>query len=190
VNNPVKSLVQTPIRAIRPALSLLVVGFLACGSRGGTDAAAEGSANGGSGETPAQVPAMPADEPRPPADRAWVIFGSDTVVVEVARSPDERAEGLMYREEVPDGTGMLFVFPDTGIRSFWMNNTYVALDIAYMDAGFTIVDIQQMDPETTTPHESAVPAMFALEVRQGWFDERGIRTGDRAEVVFGLQVGG
>jgi len=190
VNIPVKSLPHTLFGASRPALSLLVVGLLACGSRGGTDAGADGTSDEGSDEAPAQVAAMPDEEARPPADRAWVILGGDTVVVEVARSPDERAQGLMYREEVPDGTGMLFVFPDTGIRSFWMSNTYVALDIAYMDAGFAIVDIQQMEPQTTTPHESAVPAMFALEVRQGWFAERGIRTGDRAEVVFGLQVGG
>ena len=123
---------------------------------------------------------------RPPAGRAWVIFGADTVVAEVARTPDERAEGLMYREELPDGTGMIFVFEDMQIRSFWMQNTYVALDIAYMDASFTVVDIKQMEPLTTESHEGAAPAMFALEVPKGWFAAHGVERGSRAEVIFGL----
>ena len=116
-----------------------------------------------------------------------MIFGADTVVAEVAGTPDERAEGLMYRQDVPDGTGMLFVFEDNAIRSFWMQNTYVALDIAYMDPSFVIVDIQQMEPLTTDPHQSTAPAMFALEVRKGWFAEQGIAVGARAEVVCGVR---
>lgn len=124
---------------------------------------------------------------RPAPGRAWVIFGADTVVAEVARTPDQRAQGLMYRQELPDGTGMLFVFEDNDLRSFWMQNTYVPLDIAFLDPGLTVVDIQQMAPMTTDPHASAGPAMFALEVRQGWFADRGITVGARAQVVFGSQ---
>jgi hypothetical protein len=155
-------------------------------------ARAEGDA-GGAGEATGQAAAgqvtagtRPA-RARPAPGRAWVIFGADTVVAEVARTPDERAQGLMYRQELPDGTGMLFVFEENEVRSFWMQNTYVALDIAYLDPSLTVVDIQQMAPLTTDPHESAAPAMFALEVRQGWFAERGIAVGARAQVVFGLQ---
>jgi uncharacterized membrane protein (UPF0127 family) len=118
---------------------------------------------------------------------AWVIFGADTVMAEVARTPAERSDGLMYREELADGTGMLFVFDRSEIQSFWMSNTYVALDIAYMDASFNIVDIQQMEPLTTTPHESSGPAMFALEVPQGWFEAHDVRVGATARVVFGIQ---
>jgi hypothetical protein len=124
---------------------------------------------------------------RPPDGHAFVIFGADTVVAEVASTPEERSEGLMYREEVPDGTGMLFVFQDSQVRSFWMANTYVALDVAYMDASFRIVDIIAMEPLVTEGYPSRAPAMFALEVRQGWFAEQEIATGDQAEVVFGVQ---
>lgn len=124
-------------------------------------------------------------EPRPPLDRAWVIFGADTVVVEVARTADERAQGLKFRDELPDGTGMLFVFPDLATRSFWMEDTYIALDIAYMDASYRIVDIQQMEPRTTRTYPSAAPAMYALEVPEGWFAEHGIEVGDTPEVIFG-----
>jgi hypothetical protein len=123
----------------------------------------------------------------PPAGFAWVIFGADTVLAEVAATADERAEGLMYRDDVPDGTGMLFVFQDSQIRSFWMANTYVALDIAYMDPAFRIVDIIAMEPQDTSSKPSRGPAMFALEVRQGWFTERDIAIGDQAEIVFGVR---
>lgn len=160
--------------ALVAALSVAV----ACTPAGGEPPAA-GS------ESPPAAPQAP--EARPAPDHAWVIFGADTVVAEVARTPDERAEGLMYRQELPDGVGMLFVFETSEVRSFWMQNTYVALDIAYMDPSFVILDIQQMTPLTTDPHESAAPAMFALEVRQGWFADHGIGVGDRAEVVFGLR---
>lgn len=123
----------------------------------------------------------------PPAGYAWVIMGADTVVAEVASTADERAEGLMYRDDVPDGTGMLFVFQDSQPRAFWMANTYVALDIAYMDPSYRIVDIIAMEPLVTESYPSAAPAMFALEVRQGWFAEQDIDVGTQAQIVFGVQ---
>lgn len=123
----------------------------------------------------------------PPAGYAWVIFGADTVVAEVAATADERAQGLMYRDEIPDGTGMLFVFQDSQPRSFWMANTYVALDIAYLDPAYRIVDVIAMEPLVTDSYPSDAPAMFALEVRQGWFGEQEIRVGAQANIVFGVQ---
>jgi len=121
----------------------------------------------------------------PPAGHAWVIFGTDTVTVEVARTPDERAQGLMYRESLDPGKGMLFVFPDAQVRSFWMKDTFIPLDIAYIDAELRIVDIQALEPESTDSRSSAGPAMFALEVPQGWFAEKGISVGTMARFVFG-----
>lgn len=125
------------------------------------------------------------DAPRPPQGRAWVVFDGDTIVAEVARTPEEREQGLMYRQELAEGTGMLFVFETSEVRSFWMQNTWVALDIAFLDVSFRVVDIQQMEPMSTDPHESAAPAMFALEVPMGWFEAHGIGVGDQAEIVFG-----
>lgn len=123
----------------------------------------------------------------PPSGYAWVIFGADTVLAEVAATPEDRAEGLMYRDEVPDGTGMIFVFADSKPRYFWMANTYVALDIAYMDPSYRIVDIIAMEPLVTDSYSSSAPAMFGLEVRQGWFAEQSIAVGAKAEIVFGVQ---
>ena len=121
----------------------------------------------------------------PPTGEAWVIFGADTVWAEVARTPEERERGLMYREKLEDGRGMLFVFPDSQIRSFWMKNTFIPLDIAYMDESLRIVDIQAMQPEDEDTYPSAMPAMFALEVPRGWFQEVGVEVGAEATIVFG-----
>lgn len=121
----------------------------------------------------------------PPPGHAWVIFGTDTVTAEVARTPEEREQGLMYRESLADGRGMLFVFPDSQVRSFWMKNTFIPLDIGYMDANLQIVDIQAMQPESEETHTSAAPAMFALEVPLGWFEKEGIGVGAEAQLVFG-----
>ncbi len=156
-----------------------------------TDATAENTA-GTAASKPADQPtpaptvaASPAHGPQ--AGYAWVIFGADTVVAEVASTQDERAKGLMYREEVPDGTGMLFVFQDNQPRSFWMANTYIALDIAYMNPSYRVVDIIAMEPLITDSYPSDAPAMFGLEVRQGWFEENGIAVGAQARIVFGVQ---
>ena len=172
------------VQKARIASLLALFSATACAPAKGGDATAE-RAPGAEGK-PALASAVMPVVTRPPAGHAWVIFGADTVVAEVASTPDQRAEGLMYRESVPDGTGMLFVFEDNTLRSFWMQNTYVALDIAFLDPSFRVVDIQQMEPLTTDPHESAAPAMFALEVRKGWFAEKGIVAGASAEIVFGV----
>jgi uncharacterized protein len=127
--------------------------------------------------------ARPAEVPMP--GTAWVIFGSDTVRAEVADTPEARERGLMHRTELADGEGMLFVYSAMARRSFWMRNTFIPLDIAFLDDRQVIVDIQQMEPETDTLHESAAPAMFALEVPQGWYASRNIRVGAQARIVFG-----
>ena len=130
-------------------------------------------------------PRAPASsDPAATAATVLVIFGSDTVRAEVANTSETRGQGLMYRDAVPDGTGMLFVWDTEGERSIWMQNTYVALDVAFIDRNFRVVDIQQLEPETTDIHDGASPAMFALEVRQGWFAEKGIVVGDRCQLIF------
>jgi uncharacterized membrane protein (UPF0127 family) len=153
-------------------------------------------------ETPASAPGpAPESVPEPPPrleqergasapgapgpGTALLIFGNDTVRAEVASTPGQRSQGLMGRAEVPAGTGMLFVFEDEEVRSFWMRNTLVSLDIAFMDSEFRIVDIQQMEARSEDFYDSSEPAMYALEVPVGWLAAQGIRVGDRAQVVFG-----
>jgi hypothetical protein len=116
---------------------------------------------------------------------ALVIFGSDTIRAEVARTTEERQRGLMFRDAVPEGTGMLFVFERPSVQSIWMKDTFVPLDAAFVDASFRIVNIESLEPEDLTVKSSDRAVQFALEVRQGWFAEHGVEPGQQVVIEFG-----
>ena len=101
---------------------------------------------------------------------------------EIADEEAEQKRGLMERTALAEDAGMLFVFPGERPRSFWMRNTLIPLSIAYIDGDGGIVDIQDMQPLDETAHPSAAPAQYALEVNQGFFEERGVRVGDEADL--------
>jgi uncharacterized protein len=103
---------------------------------------------------------------------------------EFADNAFERARGLMYRTALAEDRGMLFVYSDEAQRSFWMRNTLIPLSIAFMDSEGRIVDIQDMKSlDDDPPHYvSAKPAQYALEVNRGFFEEHGIKVGDRVEL--------
>jgi uncharacterized membrane protein (UPF0127 family) len=104
------------------------------------------------------------------------------VEVEIADDYAERQRGLMERTELAENAGMLFVFDREQQLSFWMRNTLIPLSIAYIDAEEQIIDIQDMQPLDETSHPSAEPAMYALEVNQGFFDEHGVGVGNEVEL--------
>jgi uncharacterized protein len=104
------------------------------------------------------------------------------VEVEIADDYAERQRGLMERTELAENAGMLFVFDSEEQLSFWMRNTLIPLSIAYIDAEERIIDIQDMQPLDETSHPSAEPAMYALEVNQGFFDEHGVGVEDEVEL--------
>ena len=101
-----------------------------------------------------------------------------TLIAEVATTPDQRSTGLMHRFSLRPDHGMLFVFERPERLSFWMRNTFIPLSIAFIGADGRIVNIEDMAPQTETSHWSRGPALYALEMRRGWFAERGIRAGD------------
>jgi uncharacterized membrane protein (UPF0127 family) len=103
------------------------------------------------------------------------------VLAEVADEPAERERGLMFRDSLPENEGMLFVYPQEQTLSFWMKNTPLPLDIAFIDAGGRIVDIQQMEPLTEQTYLSRRPAMYALEMRLGWFGDYEVDVGAQVE---------
>lgn len=108
--------------------------------------------------------------------------GGRRVLVEIADDPAERSRGLMHRESLPEDQGMLFVYPEErDSLGFWMKNTLIPLDIAFVDRELRIVDIQRMEPLDETTRYSAAPAMYALEMNAGWFEKHGVRVGDRIE---------
>ena len=103
--------------------------------------------------------------------------GAVRVEAEIAANVDERAEGLMWRKAVPEGSGMIFVYPRDERMSFWMKNTLVPLSIAFIDSRGVLREILDMEPQDLTPVKSAGYRRFALEVPQGWFAKNGIEAG-------------
>ena len=103
------------------------------------------------------------------------------LVAEVAMTTRDRTTGLMNRFSLQPDHGMLFVFEQPQRLAFWMKNTYIPLSIAFIDAGGTIVNIEDMAPQTEETHPSRGPALYALEMRKGWFAQRAIAEGDRVE---------
>lgn len=109
------------------------------------------------------------------------------VNVEIADSPAEQELGLMHRKSMGEDHGMLFVFPDAKIHYFWMKNTLIPLSIAYIGPDKRIINMLDMKPvrKQTVPdfrlprYASAKPAMYALEVNKGFFDEHGVKVGDK-----------
>ena len=77
--------------------------------------------------------------------------------------------------------GMLFVFESPQPLAFWMKNTYIPLSIAFVDASGHILNIEDMRPQDESTHWSRGPALYAIEMRKGWFADKGIAAGDRVE---------
>ena len=99
------------------------------------------------------------------------------IVVEVAATPERRSLGLMNRFSLQPDHGMLFVFDYPEPQAFWMKNTYIALSIAYIDERGKIIDILDMAPQTESLNPSSGPALYALEMKKGWFKDKGIAVG-------------
>jgi len=110
-------------------------------------------------------------------------IGKHVLTAEVASTDPERMQGLMHRRMLPENRGMLFVFRDVAYHGMWMMNTYIPLSVAFIDEAGVIVNIEDMQPQTTDEHCSQQTARYALEMRQGWFKQRNIKSG---ELVSGL----
>ena len=107
--------------------------------------------------------------------------GVHVFAVEMADTEAAREKGLMYRKSLPPGQGMLFDFHSDQPVRFWMKNTYIPLSIAFVDASGHILNIEDMRPQDESTHWSRGPALYAIEMRKGWFADKGIAAGDRVE---------
>jgi len=106
------------------------------------------------------------------------VPGDPRLVLEIARTPEQHARGLMFRPSLPDDQGMLFIFGSQSSEGFWMHNTLIPLSVAFIDRDGTILDIQDMQPQTDDVHPPAKPYWYALEVNQGWYARNGVKVGD------------
>jgi hypothetical protein len=105
--------------------------------------------------------------------------GMHRISAEVARTPEQRAIGLMHRKSMPTHAGMIFVFEQAEPLCFWMKNTLIPLSIAFLQEDGTILNIEEMKPLALDSHCSLRPVRFALEMNSGWFAKRGLKPGDR-----------
>lgn len=105
--------------------------------------------------------------------------GMHLIKAEVARTPDQRAIGLMHRSTMGPNEGMLFVFEQPGVQCFWMKNTLLPLSIAFLADDGSIVNIADMQPQSLDSHCSDKPVRLALEMNQGWFAKKGLKAGTR-----------
>ena len=114
-----------------------------------------------------------------------ISVGPKKIKVELAQTEEQHAHGLMFRKKLATNEGMLFVFDDEAPRSFWMKNTLINLSIGYFSKDKKLVDIQEMTAMNSimqtelSTYPSKGPAMYALEMSEGWFNKNSIAIGAR-----------
>ncbi len=122
-------------------------------------------------------PATAQDAPQMNLQRVKLSAGMHIIDAQVATRPEQRQTGLMFRKEMPQQEGMIFVFEHPTQQCFWMKNTVLPLTAAFVADDGTIVNLADMKPQTTDAHCSEKPVRYVLEMNQGWFSKRGIKAG-------------
>lgn len=120
---------------------------------------------------------MAQDNTQPRLPTTELTAGMYIIQAEVAKTLREQTIGLMHRQKMGVNEGMLFIYDSIQIRCFWMRNTLLPLTIAFIADDGSIVNIKDMQPRTENSHCSARPVRYALEMNQGWFDQRGLKPG-------------
>ena len=115
--------------------------------------------------------------------RVSLSIGMHMIDAQVATTQQQHAIGLMHRREMPLHEGMLFAFTQPSVQCFWMKNTLLPLTAAFLADDGTIVNLEDMKPQTTDSHCSKKPVRYVLEMNQGWFVKKGIKAGDRLEGI-------
>uniref|UniRef100_A0A7C4XUW9 DUF192 domain-containing protein n=1 Tax=candidate division WWE3 bacterium TaxID=2053526 RepID=A0A7C4XUW9_UNCKA len=122
----------------------------------------------------------------------YVVLEDKKIEVEIADTQAERTKGLMFRKELAENSGMLFVFDNSSRHTFWMANTYIPLDIIWINEDMEIVYISKDTPPCTetgnlqamcTTYSPDKAAKFVLEVNAGWTEKNGIKVGDAVNFI-------
>ena len=123
--------------------------------------------------------ALAQETPQTQLQRITLSVGIHQMDIQVALTPEQHQIGLMYRTEMPQGEGMLFVFQSPAKQCFWMKNTILPLTAAFIADDGSIVNLEDMKPQTTDSHCSLKAVRYVLEMNQGWFTKRGIKPGSK-----------
>lgn len=107
--------------------------------------------------------------------------GIHVIKAEVAANDTERQQGLMFREKMGPNEGMVFLFERPADVCMWMKNTLIPLSVAFLDEKGKIINIEDMQPQTTESHCTKKPARYALEMNLGWFKQKNIKPGTSIE---------
>jgi len=118
--------------------------------------------------------------PRPRVMVETAAGARHAVTVELARTPEDRAQGLMDRAHLDPDAGMLFIFEEAELHGFWMKNTLIPLDLLFIsDDGRIAAIVERSEPRSLATSDGGVPSRYVLEVNGGWARAKGVRAGDR-----------
>ncbi len=115
-------------------------------------------------------------------DKASIEVKGQEYPVEYAQTYEQRARGLMYRKSLCEDCGMLFRFSTPKRASMWMKNTFIPLDVAFIDRNGVITDIKALEPHNLESVGASEEVIYALEMNQGWFARQNIKVGDQIVV--------
>ena len=115
--------------------------------------------------------------PQTDLPRTKLSVGMYQIDAQVAASAEQREIGLMFRKDMPQHEGMLFIFENPSRLCFWMKNTPLPLTAAFVADDGSIVNLEDMKPYTTESHCSTKPVRYVLEMNQGWFAKKGVKPG-------------
>lgn len=124
-----------------------------------------------------------------PFSKEKIELGGKILIVDVADSPEKWERGLMFRKNLGENQGMLFIFPDSKPRTFWMKNTLIPLSIGFFDENRILREKINLNPPKSAlqkeipSYDSRLPARYVLEVNQGWFEKNQVQLGSRFQFI-------
>lgn len=121
------------------------------------------------------------DLPQLNLERVKLASGMRRLDVQIAATPEQRQVGLMFRKDMPQHEGMIFVFDQPAKQCFWMKNTLIPLSAAFVADDGSIVNIEDMRPLALDAHCSDKPVRYVLEMNKGWFAKKGIKAGSKLQ---------
>ena len=125
------------------------------------------------------MPAHAQQQPQTDLPRTQLSVGLYKIDAQIAQTPLQREIGLMFRKEMPQAEGMIFVFEQPATQCFWMRNTILPLTAAFVAEDGRIVNLVDMQPQTLDSHCSKEPVRYVLEMNQGWFERKNLRSGTK-----------
>ena len=108
-----------------------------------------------------------------------IYIEKENLCVELAISQREKSKGLMYRKDLSDSDGMLFIWKNADKRCMWMKNTFIPLDLGFFREDMTLIEVRSLSPRSLTSVCSSEPAKYAIELPKGWFSSNNIKNNSK-----------